>query len=300
MAQREEIRVFLSPPGDCQPERDAVSRFLDEMNRTIGERDRLFFQLVRWEDLAPGLGSNPQAVIDEQLGAYNVLIGVMWMRFGTPIPGGAGSGTEHEVQQAIQSWSRIGEPRVMFYFKLDPPEDLSAIDTSQLAKVRDFQGQLQAQALVQTFHGTPEFESKLRVHLHKLMEHLSKPVVRPPGFVQPLEPEPYDGFYNSFREVVAAQRIPETGAMLHVVFGSIADIREIPVVIPVGQAFDFMQRGPRSVLASFEGIQVGERAFLTTLKIGGQLTKKHAQGWATPSTCRCLKIHTTCRVFPLS
>ena len=105
------------------------------------------------------------------------------------------------------------------------------------------------------------------------MEHLSKPVVRPPGFVQPLEPEPYDGFYNSFREVVAAQRIPETGAMLHVVFGSIADIREIPVVIPVGQAFDFMQRGPRSVLASFEGIQVGERAFLTTLKIGGQLTK---------------------------
>ena len=165
MPQREEIRVFLSSPADCQPEREAVSRIIDEMNRTIGGRDGIFFQLVRWEDLAPGMGSNPQAVIDEQLGDYNVLIGVMWLRFGTPIPGGAGSGTEHEVQQAILSWSRIGEPRVMFYFKLDAPQDLTTIDPAQFAKVQDFQGRLQAQALVQTFHGTPEFESKLRAPL---------------------------------------------------------------------------------------------------------------------------------------
>ncbi|HMD97197.1 MAG TPA: hypothetical protein VKM93_07715 [Terriglobia bacterium] len=261
MPQREEIRVFVSSPGDCQPERDAVSRVLDEMNRTIGERECLFFQILQWEDLPPGLGSNPQAVIDEHLGSYNVLIGVMWMRFGTPIPGGAQSGTEHEVQHAIQSWSRIGQPRVMFYFKLDAPGDLSAIDPAQFAKVQDFRTRLQAQALVQTFHGTSEFESKLRVHLHKLIEHLRKPEAAPAGIVPPLEAEPYEGFFSSFREVVAAQRIPETGAMLHVVFGSIADVREIPVVIPVGQAFDFMQRGPRSVLASFEGIRVDGRPF---------------------------------------
>ena len=97
MAQRDEIRVFLSSPGDCEAERLAVSHVLDEMNRTVGERERLFFQLVLWEDFAPGLGSNPQAVIDEQLCGYDVLVGVMWMRFGTPIPGGLGSGTEHAV-----------------------------------------------------------------------------------------------------------------------------------------------------------------------------------------------------------
>ena len=261
MPQREEIRVFLSSPADCQPEREAVSRIIDEMNRTIGGRDGIFFQLVRWEDLAPGMGSNPQAVIDEQLGDYNVLIGVMWLRFGTPIPGGAGSGTEHEVQQAILSWSRIGEPRVMFYFKLDAPQDLTTIDPDQFAKVRDFQGRLQAQALVQTFHGTPEFESKLRVHLHKFVEHMRKPAAPRRGIAQLLDAEPYNGFHKTFREVIAAQRILETGAMLHVVFGSIADIREIPVVVPVGQAFDFMQRGPRSVLASFEGIRVGGHPF---------------------------------------
>jgi len=190
MAQRDEIRiirVFLSSPEDCKPERVAASGVLDEMNRTIGGRKRVFFQLLRWEDLPPGLGSNPQAVIDQQLGTYDILIGVMWMRFGTPIPGGAGSGTEHEVQQAIESWSRIGEPRVMFYFKLDPPEDLSAIDPAQLANVQDFRARLQARALTQTFHGTSEFESKLRVHLHKLIEHRRERVASPRGIVEPPE-----------------------------------------------------------------------------------------------------------------
>jgi hypothetical protein len=83
----------------------------------------------------------------------------------------------------------------------------------------------------------------------------------PPPSTQPLEAEPYEGFSNSFREVVAAQRVATAGALLHVVFGSIADIREMVVVIPVGQSFDFMQRGPRSVLASFEGIRVKGRPF---------------------------------------
>ena len=105
MAQREEIRVFLSSPGDCQPEGDGVLRILDEMNRTIGERERLFFQLVRWEDLPPGLGSNPQAVIDEQLGAYNVLIGVMWMRFRTPIACIKGEAYEHN-NDLLQSFTQ--------------------------------------------------------------------------------------------------------------------------------------------------------------------------------------------------
>lgn len=175
MTQRKEIRVFVSSPGDCDAERDAVSRVLDELNRTAGERERLFFQTIRWEDLAPGLGDNPQAVIDEQLGDYSVLVGIMWMRFGTPIPGGAGSGTEHEVQQAISTWARVGEPRVMFYFKQDPPKDLSAVDPAQLAKVQDFTKQLQAKGLSQSFHGTLEFESKLRIHLNKLVGHFAEP-----------------------------------------------------------------------------------------------------------------------------
>lgn len=260
MGERKEIRVFVSSPGDCDRERDAVGRVLDELNRTLGEREQLYFHAVRWEDLPPGAG-NPQVVIDQHLGTYNVLVGIMWMRFGTPIPGGAGSGTEHEVKQALETWKRVGEPRVMFYFKQDAPQDISGIDAAQLQKVQEFKKALQATALTQTFHGTSEFESKLRVHLHKLVDHLRKPVLAPSDDAADIDPQPYVGFYKSFREVVSAYRSPETGALLHVVFGSIADICQMPVVIPVGQAFDFMKRGPRSVLSSFEDIRVGRARF---------------------------------------
>lgn len=265
MRQRKEIRVFISSPGDCDAEREAITHVLDELNRTVGEREELFFQAVRWEDLPPGL-SNPQAVIDEHLGAYNILVGIMWMRFGTPIPGGAGSGTEHEVQQAIDNWMRVGEPRVMFYFKQDPPKDISAIDAGQLQKVQEFKHRLEAAALVQTFHGTSEFESKLRVHLHGLVDYLRNPAVNSSNTITTVELEPYEGFHESFREVVAAHSLPESGSMLHVVFGNIANMREIPVVIPVGQAFDFWQRGPHSVLGSFKKIRIGRRQFFDEIE----------------------------------
>jgi len=263
---RKEIRVFVSSPGDCDAEREAVSRVLEELNRTVGDRERLYFYAVRWEDFPPGAG-NPQAVIDQQLGAYAILVGIMWMRFGTPIPRGAGSGTEHEVRQAVEAWKRVGEPRVMFYFKQDPPNDISVIDAAQLQKVQNFKRALQESALVQTFKGTSEFESKLRVHLNKLVQHLSVPDAAGSNYDSALAYEPYPGFHKAFREVVAAQCVPESGAMLHVVFGSIADICGIPVVMPVGQAFDFRQRGPASVLASFEKIRVAGRNFYDAVEL---------------------------------
>lgn len=265
MGHRKEIRVFVSSPGDCGPERDAVARVLAEMNRTVCVREGLFFQDVRWEDLPPGLG-NPQAVIDEHLGTYNALVGIMWIRFGTPIPGGAGSGTEHEVQQAMSSWKRIGEPRVMFYFKQDPPESLFDLDPEQLKQVQQFKSTLQSSALCQTFQGTGEFESKLRVHLHKLVDHFSAKKSNTTPRMPKLDVSPYDGFGRIFREVVSAYRIPETSALLHVVFGDISEIRQITPVIPVSQEFDFQQRHPRGVLGAFEKVKVNGQPFFDEIE----------------------------------
>jgi len=122
----------------------------------------------------------------------------------------------------------------MFYFKKDAPPDLR-IDTDQLKKVQEFEKNLQAKALVQSFHGTSDFSSQLRIHLNKLVDILSQPDLTPPHLLaSSIQPLPYEGFYDSFREVVAAKSQPQTGAILHVVFGNIAAIREIPAAIPVG------------------------------------------------------------------
>jgi hypothetical protein len=266
------IRVFVSSPSDCESERESVLRVLDELNRTTGERESIFFSALRWEDMAPGQGLNPQAVIDEQLGAYDVLIGIMWLRFGTPIPGGAGSGTEHEVQQAIASFCKIGQPRVMFYFK-EELVDPNAIDLVQFEKVRTFRQKLQQLALVTGFSGITDFETKLRVHLNKLITLLAATQAPVLSCGPELSMTPYDDFSRTFREMIAAYRTG-SGSLLHLVFGNIADIRRLPMVIPINQDFDFLQRGPRGVLGACERIRVGERPFFDYLEENWPVSKR--------------------------
>jgi len=81
-----------------------------------------------------------------------------------------------------------------------------------------------------------------------------------------LDSYPYESFSLDFREVIGVHRVKETGAFLHVVFGDIAKVRHLPVVIPINQSFDFWQRGQRSVLSCFEGIRCERVAFFDYLE----------------------------------
>lgn len=77
---------------------------------------------------------------------------------------------------------------------------------------------------------------------------------------------PYKEFTKSFRDILAPKRYAVSNSILNLVFGNIADIREATVILPINQDFDFMQRGPRSVLASFERIKVDGEGFYDALE----------------------------------
>ena len=77
---------------------------------------------------------------------------------------------------------------------------------------------------------------------------------------------PYEEFLKSFRNILAPKKYALSGAVLNLVFGNIANIRETSVTLPTNQSFDFMQRGPRSVLASFESIKIGKENFYNSLE----------------------------------
>jgi len=122
MANEPVLRIVLASPSDVQPEREVVGHvveFLDHVLRDDVEKP-VRLELHRWEtDAYPGLHpGGPQAIVDERLriGDSHILIGVFWKRFGTPT-GDAGSGTEHEIRQAVEAWKAKGSPQVMLYFK---------------------------------------------------------------------------------------------------------------------------------------------------------------------------------------
>src|SRR5438552_9057076 len=109
------VRLFVSSPSDVQRERESLPAVIDEINTTIGQRLGFIIELVRWETHCHPAMGRPQSVINNQIGKYDIFIGIMWKRFGTPT-GEADSGTEEEFNLAYDEWRRAKELHIAFYF----------------------------------------------------------------------------------------------------------------------------------------------------------------------------------------
>lgn len=172
MPRRETIlTVFVASPGDVREEREVVEAVVRELNITFRNHLGVRVELIRWEtDAVPGMGSDPQAVINDAIGEdYDVFLGILWTRFGTSTPR-ARSGTEEEFERAYGRW-RADEAsvRIMLYFK-ETAIDPNAVDLQQLSAVRDFRSRVGQQGLYSTFKDKDEFATMLRIHLFKVVQ----------------------------------------------------------------------------------------------------------------------------------
>ncbi len=169
------IRVFVSSPGDVAEERRALDEVIDRINRTDGRALSARFELWKWEtDTVPQIGPKPQSVIDNQVPAhYDIYLGIMKHRFGTP--GSHGSGTEKELKDALRRWGKLGVPWILFYFAADKvaPNNL---DLDQYSKVRQFRKELERKGLYSTYEGlrgsADAFFEKADAHLRNILRFL--------------------------------------------------------------------------------------------------------------------------------
>lgn len=173
MRQRQEVKVLLSCPGDCDAEREIARSVLTELNSTTAADLGFFLQPFDWREAPPGAG-DAQTIIDHIIGDYEVVIGIMWLRYGTLLPDSEQSGTEHEIQLALSRWRRLGQPRVMFYFNRAVPPSLDHVSPDQFARVKSFRERLRQLALTQDFSDPLDFERRVRSHLHRVLQLFSQ------------------------------------------------------------------------------------------------------------------------------
>jgi len=168
------IRVFVASPTDVAEERDLLEDIVKELNLTWGKNFPFRLELVRWETHAyPSIGTDPQAVVNDQIGeGYDIFVGVLWARFGTPTPR-SGSGTEEEFERAHARWREDpNQVRVMFYFK-DAAISPSEIDPDQLSKVKAFRDRLGNEGVLHwKYKSREDFTSFLRMHLSRHAQEL--------------------------------------------------------------------------------------------------------------------------------
>ena len=114
------IRVFVSSPGDVAAERGVLDEVVQRINGTDGQARGVRLEVWKWEqDVVPQIGPRLQEVVDAQTPPYDIYLGILSTRFGTPA-GRYGSGTEKEFRDALRKWKTVGTPWILFYFDGTP------------------------------------------------------------------------------------------------------------------------------------------------------------------------------------
>ena len=162
------LQVFVASPSDLKDERLALESVAKELNQTLSESTGGYLELLKWETHAvPGFGSDPQAVINEQIGdQYDIFIGMFSTKYGSATPR-AGSGTVEEFERAYDRFKKNPDQlRIMFYFK-DAEVKPSEIDLDQYRKVKEFKQKVGTEAVYASFTTTEEFIKLARLHLSR-------------------------------------------------------------------------------------------------------------------------------------
>jgi hypothetical protein len=174
MQDMPKINVFVASPGDVQLERDSVAKIVNELNYAlaiIAPEKGTSLELKAWKThVHPDMG-RPQAVINKQIGSYEIFVGLMWKHFGTST-GIADSGTEEEFRRAYESWQETGTPRILFYFCQEPYTVASKDDVEQLARVISFRSELAPKGLVWEYARHGDFPDIVRTHLLQVVGEL--------------------------------------------------------------------------------------------------------------------------------
>ena len=175
MPRRETVlSVFVASPSDVDDERNCLEEVIDDLNLAWARNLGFRLELIRWETHAyPAFGSSPQAVINEQVpDDYDLFVGLMWYRFGTPTQD-AGSGTYEEFSRAKTRFDADPHSlQLMIYFKDAPaPVPPTQLDYSQITQVTEFRSTLgEAGGLYWTFRTIDEFENLVRLHLTRFVQ----------------------------------------------------------------------------------------------------------------------------------
>ena len=161
------LELFVASPGDVSSERQAVTRVVAELERTIGSVLEINIRPFLWEhDLGPGVDlGGPQAIVDahSNLARCNILVGVFWNRLGTRTQDGK-TGTEHEFWSAFERWKREGSPHIMLYFSKKRLEPEAAI-LEEGRVVTDFRTSLPREVFSWRYKSPQHFENLFREHL---------------------------------------------------------------------------------------------------------------------------------------
>ncbi|GAA5263632.1 hypothetical protein ACOSOMT5_P0052 [Acidiphilium sp. MT5] len=156
-------RVFVSSPTDVVAERQAAKSAILETS-SFFEKNGIRLEPWLWEENAVSeFGNKPQEIITQQLGEYDLYIGIMGATFGSPTQK-YGSGTEEEFNGAIGALQAGTLRHASFFFK-DVTFQAKHIDNNQilqLQKIAEYKERISTSGLYQYFIDEKDLKEKIK------------------------------------------------------------------------------------------------------------------------------------------
>ncbi|RZK26842.1 MAG: hypothetical protein EOO43_01580 [Flavobacterium sp.] len=152
------IKVFVSCPGDATPEKEIIKSVCASINGVLSEEGSNFrFEVLDFRDIVAPVSGRSQEEINTRFSDYDIYIGVLWMRFGTPsgatdtVTGKAfDSGTEEEFRIAQQRYEDGNQISMYLFFK-DFRAPNGKAEIVQMGKVQDFKDEVKQLGWVNNF-----------------------------------------------------------------------------------------------------------------------------------------------------
>jgi hypothetical protein len=166
------LRVFLASPSDLGEERERASLAVEAINRSVARSLGWHVELLGWEDTLPGF-SRPQALINTAVDSCDLVIGLLWERWGSPT-GAYSSGFEEEFERARRRRAVSGAPEIWLLLKEITPR-LLADPGEQLRKVIAFRDQQRKkrELLFREFAGPEDLYEKVWEYLSQYLLRLA-------------------------------------------------------------------------------------------------------------------------------
>ena len=167
------VTLFVASPGDVAAEKNHVAEVAAALNRNTAAEHDVVFKVLGWKtDVRPRVHEQgPQGPIDEDLPIEqcDIVVGILWKRFGTPIPQmGGETGTEHEIRTAIAASRESRKPEVVICFNDAPYRPKDVAESKQATRVLEFREQIPGLELA--YEGADDFRDKIRDYLEKYLK----------------------------------------------------------------------------------------------------------------------------------
>lgn len=153
------LKVFISSPSDVYEEREALDEVIRDINNIWRDTLDIMLESKKWEINIPSkiTNQNPNDIIINEIGKYDLYIGIMWSRFGSPT-NGYESGTEQEFKIALNQFNENKNPLIKFYFSKRKFTIETENEVDQISKVKRFENEIKNIGIIKYYKTIDEFK----------------------------------------------------------------------------------------------------------------------------------------------